>query len=54
VNPRRLAVAAVLAGFAVALPARAAVVAPELADVARTQPEARVVAWIRFADRAGA
>ncbi len=45
---------ALAAAFAASAPAGAALVADEVSTLARTQPEARVVAWIRFADRAGA
>ncbi len=50
---RRLCLTVAIA-LALATPARAAVVEQGIDALARTQPEARVVAWIRFADRAGA
>ena len=51
---RRFVLTVAIAGLAFAAPAHAAVVEQGIDALARTQPETRVVAWIRFADRAGA
>ena len=51
---RRFFLTVAIAGLAFAAPVHASVVEPGIDGLAHTQPEARVVAWIQFTDRAGA